>query len=79
MLTERSSSERTEIRKSYNKNEIENFVCNWEHRLKTDYDASWKEWELQLEMDRIGCEDLNTEEKKKISTDPYGKYYHDYF
>lgn len=81
MLTERSSSSerKTEIRKSYNKNEIEKFVCNWEHRLKTDYDASWKEWELQLEMDRIGCEDLNTEEKKKISTDPYGKYHHDYF
>ena len=52
-----------------NHEEAVRYKANWEHRMKTDYDASWKEWELQMEMDRIGNEDLNTEHKKN-AVDP---------
>ncbi len=60
---------RTTILTMENHKEAEEFEANWEHRIKTDLDASWKAWELQLEMDRIGNEDLNTEETKTL-TDP---------
>jgi hypothetical protein len=55
-----------------NSREAEIFEANWAHRVKSDYDAAWKEWELQLEMDRIGNQDLNTEHGEK-ATDPIGK------
>ncbi len=45
------------------------YETNWDTRIKTDLDAINKRWELQLEMDKIGNEDLQTEEKTK-SADP---------
>mmetsp|Transcript_8761 Transcript_8761/g.16537 ORF Transcript_8761/g.16537 Transcript_8761/m.16537 type:complete len:1050 (+) Transcript_8761:126-3275(+) len=64
-------SRRTIIKSMENSREAEIFEANWAHRIKSDYDAAWKEWELQLEMDRIGNQDLNTEHGEKAK-DPIG-------
>ena len=45
------------------------YEANWENRIKTDLDAINKRWYLQLEMDKIGNEDFQTEERTK-SADP---------
>jgi hypothetical protein len=55
-----------------NHKETSKYKANWDHRLKSDLDTSWKVWELQLEMDKIGNEDMNTEVNKRTS-DPLGK------
>lgn len=39
------------------------FEANWNSRIKTDLDVINKAWELQLEMDKIGNENLQTEEQ----------------
>lgn len=58
-----------EIRPMQCQRESCRFIENWETRIKTDLDAVNKKWELQLEMDKIGNEDLQTEEQKN-SADP---------
>jgi len=67
LLFGKTSKTPVTIRARENHDESEKFEANWEHRIKTDFDAAWKAWELQLEMDRIGNEDFNTEESKRAS------------
>lgn len=57
------------IRPMENHKEAFNFESNWSQRIETDIAVVWKKWDLQNEMDRIGNEDLNTEESK-APTDP---------
>jgi hypothetical protein len=47
------------------------YEINWQTRIETDLNAVNKRWELQLEMDKIGNENLETQEKiRKVSADP---------
>ena len=72
LRTGQAPEKATVIYPNENETEAEQFEENWSHRIKTDYDAAWKAWELQLKMDHIGNEDLNTEEKKSTA-DPLGE------
>jgi len=65
----KSTSTLTEIKSMEGHEETMKFEANWANRMKTDLDAINHAWSLQQEMDRIGNEDLQTEEKK-TSTDP---------
>ena len=69
LLNGKSLGKRTVIKSMENHEQAAKHEANWDHRIKTDMDAAWKAWELQLEMDQIGNEDLNTTENK-ASADP---------
>ena len=71
LMNKEPPKRRTVVKRMENHKEILKYETNWEHRMKTDLDASWKEWELQLECDQIGNEDMNTEVKRKTA-DPLG-------
>ena len=49
------------------KEESLKYEAYWETRIQTDLEAINKRWELQLEMQRIGNEDLQTEEKGNLA------------
>ena len=72
LRNEKLSKRKTVIKRMENHEEAEKYEANWDHRIKSDVDAAWKVWDLQLEMNEIGNEDMNTEVKKK-SADPLGK------
>ena len=59
-----------DIKAMDNHEEAMRYKLNWETRIATDLDTVNKAWELQLEMDKIGNEDLQTEEKVMTTPDP---------
>jgi hypothetical protein len=58
-----------EIKSMQCHDETSKYEKNWENRFETDTEAINKRWNLQLEMEKIGNEDLRTEEEKN-SADP---------
>lgn len=66
LLLGKSSVPSKEIQSMENHEESMNYKVNWEKRIETDMNAINKRWELQLEMDKIGNQDLQTEEKAMV-------------